>query len=183
MRVEVLDPLSDTGSNDASGDVLGDVDIGDPAVCSPLEPLVGASSRSRNGFLLLLGEVKGFDRPMVANFCPLSTSSVPLVWLALMKGLVNGLVTMGMLSVKIVSFWTPAFPFWEKWVTLIGSWRLEIGALEAVEVGGRTVGWSGVDRVERSSRLEGWVEAGSSVSRSSRLEEGGWRFRVSLSPP
>ena len=178
LRVEVLDPLSETGSNEASGDVLGDVDMGEPAVCSPL--VVGASSRSRKGFLLLLGELKGLERPMVANFWPLSTSSVPLVVPALMNGLVKGLVPIGILSVKIVSFWTPAFPFCEKCVTLIGSCRLDWVAVELA--GGRTTGCSGVDSVDSSSRLEGWL-GGSSVSRSSRLEVGDSRLRVSLSPP
>lgn len=32
LRVVVLDPLSDTGSSEASGDVLGDVDIGEPVL-------------------------------------------------------------------------------------------------------------------------------------------------------
>lgn len=43
-------------------------------------------------------------------------------------------------------------------------------------------GARGADRVDNSSRLEGWVEAGSSVSRSIRFPLVP-KFRVSLSPP
>ncbi len=43
-------------------------------------------------------------------------------------------------------------------------------------------GARGADRVDSSSRLEGWVDAGSSVSRSIRFPLAP-RFRVSLSPP
>ena len=71
LRVE-QEPLSETGSSEASGDVAGDVDMGEPAPMAPFvpPPIVPSlpSSRSRTGFLLRLGEVKGLERPIVANF-------------------------------------------------------------------------------------------------------------------
>jgi len=106
FNVEVLDPLSETGSSEASGDVLGDVDIGDPADLS-VEPCTG-SSRSRNGFLLLFGDVKGLDLPMVANLCSLARSSSLAGWV--MNGLVKGLIA-AWVSVNKVSFCTPVRPF------------------------------------------------------------------------
>ena len=160
------------------------VDIGDGEVAGwttgwlGMVGATGASSRSRNGFLLLLGEVKGLDLPIVANFC---------VWLAVsdcdwevegdvlvvvvgrvggatkfpMKGLVlliallavSGAVVVGgaetpelrKLSEKRVSLWSPAIPFSEKWVTLMGRDTLE--------------GERGVARVamlERRSMFAGW---------------------------
>lgn len=52
-----------------------------------------------------------------------------------------------------------------------------------VDAGVETVqGARGADRVDSSSRLEGWVDAGNSVSRSIRFPLAP-RFRVSLSPP
>ena len=74
----MLESLSDVGSNDASGELLGDpVDIGEGEAGAGAGALavgtvgaVGASNRSRNGFLLLLGDEKGFVLPIVANFCP-----------------------------------------------------------------------------------------------------------------
>ena len=50
-------------------------------------------------------------------------------------------------------------------------------------VGGAGVGARGVVRAESSWRLEGWVEAGSSESRSMRFGSEAARLRVSLSPP
>ena len=187
LRVEVLDPLSETGSSEASGDVPGDVDIGEPEVgCSP-NTWLETSRRSRNGFLLLFEYENGLDRPMVANLWPLlSTFDV------LMKGLVKGLVVgfiMERASENSVSFCNPANPFWEKWVMLTGRWegfsgadRFESGVSGevSVEVGVRLdvkvrlftpdpragLGTMGVERAERSSRLEGWVETGRTESRS-----------------
>lgn len=117
LRVDVLEPLSETGSKDASGEVPGEVDIGDPAVSSvPAD----VSSRSRNGFLLLFGDVNGLERPMVANFWPLFMSSAVVA--VVMNGLVKGFVAgTEKESENKVSFWIPAKPFWEKWVTLTGS--------------------------------------------------------------
>ena len=81
----LLESLSEVGSSEASGELLGDpVDIGDgedgAGALTPVTPLlplelgtvgaVGASSRSKNGFLLLFGEENGFVLPIVANFCP-----------------------------------------------------------------------------------------------------------------
>jgi len=66
--------LSEVGSNEASGELVGDpVDMGDTeagtgAGATGTVGAVGASSLSKNGFLLLFGEEKGFVRPMVANF-------------------------------------------------------------------------------------------------------------------
>merc|ERR1719309_1239571 len=112
------------------------------AVVGTVGPLI-TSSLSKNGFLLLLGDVKGFDRPIVANFWPLLLlSSVPVarlllafvVWVVdaavLMNGFVNGFVVDDLmplpcvpkLSENNVSFCTPASSFWEKWVTLTGNW-------------------------------------------------------------
>ena len=104
----MLDPLSETGSSEASGDVLGDVDIGDPADLSAGADGCAAvgSSRSRNGFLLLLGEVKGLERPMVANFWSSTVAAFASSSLAVgapRKGLVKGLVE-AWLSVNRVSF-------------------------------------------------------------------------------
>ena len=189
FNVEVLDPLSETGSSEASGDVLGDVDIGDPADLS-VEPCTG-SSRSRNGFLLLFGDVKGLDLPMVANLCSLARSSSLAGWV--MNGLVKGLIA-AWVSVNKVSFCTPVRPFWEKYVTLMGSCcccccevestRLVSGDTRGpLVVGGAGVGARGVVRAESSWRLEGWVEAGSSESRSMRFGSEAARLRVSLSPP
>jgi len=79
LSVEVLESLSDVGSKDASGELLGDpVDMGegDDAGAGAAElGTVGAagaepSRRSKNGFLLLLGDENGFVLPIVANFCP-----------------------------------------------------------------------------------------------------------------
>lgn len=48
----------------AWGEVVGEPwDIGESAV-------VGGDTESRNGFFDLVGEEKGLDRPIVANFCP-----------------------------------------------------------------------------------------------------------------
>ena len=80
LSVEVLESLSDVGSKDASGELLGDpVDIGEGedgagAGVGMLEDgtvgAVGASNRSKKGFLLLLGDENGLVLPIVANFCP-----------------------------------------------------------------------------------------------------------------
>ena len=81
----LLESLSDVGSREASGELLGDpVDMGEgdegAGAVTPVTPLltvvpgtvgaVGASSRSKNGFLLLFGDENGFVLPIVANFCP-----------------------------------------------------------------------------------------------------------------
>ena len=141
----------------------------------------GASSRSRNGFLLLLGEVKGLDLPIVANFCVWFAVSdcdwevegevlvgvgvvgtvggatkfpmkgfVLLIALLAVSGaaaVVGGAETpeLRKLSEKRVSLWSPAIPFSEKWVTLMGRETLE--------------GERGVARVamlERRSMFAGW---------------------------
>ena len=185
LRVEVLESLlSDVGSKDASGELLGEpVDIGDGEAGAGAGQLgtvgaVGASSRSRNGFLLLLGEEKGLVRPIVANFCPeLKGLFSSCVWAAAgarsgaaalggelggtlgaaTKFAVKGLVLAAVagpaagvstpavpaagcrkVSEKSVSRWSPASPFSEKCVTLMGSETLE--------------GESGVSRLEMVSR-------------------------------
>ena len=189
LRVEVLESLlSDVGSKDASGELLGEpVDIGDgEAGAGQLGTVgaVGASSRSRNGFLLLLGEEKGLVRPIVANFCPeLKGLFSSCVWaaagarsgaaalggelggtlgaatklavkglvLAAVAGAAAGVSTPAVpavpavpaagwrkVSEKSVSRWSPASPFSEKCVTLMGSETLE--------------GESGVSRLEMVSR-------------------------------
>ena len=188
LRVEVLESLlSDVGSKDASGELLGEpVDIGDGEAGAGAGQLgtvgaVGASSRSRNGFLLLLGEEKGLVRPIVANFCPeLKGLFSSCVWaaagarsgaaalggelggtlgaatkfavkglvLAAVAGAAAGVSTPAVpavpaagwrkVSEKSVSRWSPASPFSEKCVTLMGSETLE--------------GESGVSRLEMVSR-------------------------------
>ena len=185
LRVEVLESLlSDVGSKDASGELLGEpVDIGDGEAGAGAGQLgtvgaVGASSRSRNGFLLLLGEEKGLVRPIVANFCPeLKGLFSSCVWaaagarsgaaalggelggtlgaatkfavkglvLAAVAGAAAGVSTPAVpaagcrkVSEKRVSRWSPASPFSEKCVTLMGSETLE--------------GESGVSRLEMVSR-------------------------------
>ena len=74
LRVEVLESLlSEVGSRDASGELLGEpVDMGEGEAGAGAGTVgaVGASSRSRNGFLLLFGDENGFVLPIVANFCP-----------------------------------------------------------------------------------------------------------------
>ena len=85
LRVEELESVSDVGSREASGELLGDpVDIGEGEAAGWLVGggveaaggrtggTMGATGASRNGFLLLLGEVKGLDLPMVANFGPVA---------------------------------------------------------------------------------------------------------------
>ena len=85
LRVEELESVSDVGSREASGELLGDpVDMGEGEAAGWLVVEVveaaggrtggtmGATGASRNGFLLLLGEVKGLDLPMVANFGPVA---------------------------------------------------------------------------------------------------------------
>ena len=73
FKVDELESVSDVGSKEASGELLREpVDIGEGDVAGWLGGMVGAtgaSRRSRNGFLLLLGDVNGLDLPMVANFC------------------------------------------------------------------------------------------------------------------
>ena len=73
FKVDELESVSDVGSREASGELLREpVDIGEGDVAGWLGGMVGAtgaSRRSRNGFLLLLGDVNGLDLPMVANFC------------------------------------------------------------------------------------------------------------------
>lgn len=74
LRVDVLESLlSDVGSREASGELLGDpVDMGDGEAGAGAGTVgaAGASRRSRNGFLLLFGDENGFVRPIVANFWP-----------------------------------------------------------------------------------------------------------------
>ena len=73
FKVDELESVSDVGSKEASGELLREpVDIGEGDVAGWLGGMVGAtgaSRRSRNGFLLLFGDVNGLDLPMVANFC------------------------------------------------------------------------------------------------------------------
>jgi len=94
-----------------SGPLSGDVDIGS----TPSTPTPPISSLSRKGFLLLLGDVKGLDRPIVANFC-----------LELMGGsgcrkglVVKGLVLEPALAVESVSV-VPVFTA-VMWVCLLSS--------------------------------------------------------------
>ena len=70
--MDVLESFSEFGSKEASGELLGEpVDIGEPgAGAGAVVAGGGTSRRSRKGFLLLFGEEKGFDRPIVANFWP-----------------------------------------------------------------------------------------------------------------
>ena len=82
MRVEELESVSEVGSREASGELLRDpVDIGEGEAAGWLGAAgggktggtmgaTGTSRRSKNGFLLLLGELKGLDLPMVANLGP-----------------------------------------------------------------------------------------------------------------
>lgn len=77
LSVEVLESalLSEVGSSEASGELLGDpVDMGETedagTVGAGTVGAGGASKRSKNGFLLLFGEENGLVRPIVANFCP-----------------------------------------------------------------------------------------------------------------
>ena len=85
----MLESLSDVGSKDASGELLGDpVDMGegDDAGAGAAElGTVGAagaepSRRSKNGFLLLLGDENGFVLPIVANFCPVLNGLLFLIF-------------------------------------------------------------------------------------------------------
>lgn len=68
--MDVLESFSEFGPREASGELLGEpVDIGEPgAGTGAVVGWGGTSRRSRKGFLLLLGEENGFDRPIVANF-------------------------------------------------------------------------------------------------------------------
>lgn len=71
FSADVLESVSEFGSKEASGELLGEpVDIGEPGAGAAVGSGGGTSKRSRNGFLLLLGEENGLDLPMVANFCP-----------------------------------------------------------------------------------------------------------------
>ena len=82
LRVEELESVSEVGSREASGELLRDpVDIGEGEAAGWLGAAgggntggtmgaTGTSRRSKNGFLLLLGELKGLDLPMVANLGP-----------------------------------------------------------------------------------------------------------------
>lgn len=82
LRVEELESVSEVGSREASGELLRDpVDMGEGEAAGWLGTAAGGntggtmgatgtSRRSKNGFLLLLGELKGFDLPMVANLGP-----------------------------------------------------------------------------------------------------------------
>lgn len=71
FSADVLESVSEFGSKEASGELLGEpVDIGEPGAGAAVDTGGGTSRRSRNGFLLLLGEENGLDLPMVANFCP-----------------------------------------------------------------------------------------------------------------
>lgn len=74
FKVEELESVSEVGSREASGELLRDpVDIGEGDVAGWLTGRLGgtggATGASRNGFLLLFGDVNGLDLPMVANFC------------------------------------------------------------------------------------------------------------------
>ena len=82
LRVEELESVSEVGSREASGELLRDpVDMGEGEAAGWLGTAAGGntggtmgatgtSRRSKNGFLLLLGELKGLDLPMVANLGP-----------------------------------------------------------------------------------------------------------------
>jgi len=105
------------GSRDPSGEALGEVDMGDPA----LDRGDGSSSLSKNGFLLLSGFVKGLERPIVENVCSLFLVGME----ELRKGLVGARAALGLLlvlatasllllanvSVNRVSLCTPETPF------------------------------------------------------------------------
>lgn len=70
FSADVLESVSEVGSNEASGELLGEpVDIGEPGAGAAVGA-GGTSRRSRKGFLLLFGEENGLDLPMVANFWP-----------------------------------------------------------------------------------------------------------------
>lgn len=198
LRVEELESVSEVGSREASGELLRDpVDMGEWEAAGWLGTAgggntggtmgaTGTSRRSKNGFLLLLGELKGLDLPMVANLGPawlvvsdcdwggelLEVWEVVVVAVVVEVGEVGAtkLATKGLvlvrallavsvawlvagteapaelrkLSVKRVSLWSPAIPFSEKWVTLMGSDTLE------GERGGARVAI-----LESRSRLEG----------------------------
>ena len=58
---------STVGSMLAGGELVGEpVDIGESTVVE----VVGGTTGSRKGFFDLVGEEKGLERPMVANFWP-----------------------------------------------------------------------------------------------------------------
>ena len=63
-----------TGSMLASGVFVGEpvVDIGESVVdvIVGCVAVVGGTTGSKNGFFDFVGEEKGLDRPIVANFCP-----------------------------------------------------------------------------------------------------------------
>lgn len=68
LSAGLLESVSELGSKEASGELLGElVDMGESGA-GAAGGCGGTSRRSRNGFLLLFGDEKGLDRPMVANF-------------------------------------------------------------------------------------------------------------------
>ena len=61
-----------TGSMLASGELVGEpvVDIGESVVVDVIVVVIGGNTGSKNGFFDFVGEEKGLDRPIVANFWP-----------------------------------------------------------------------------------------------------------------
>ena len=61
-----------TGSMLASGEFVGEpvVDIGESVVDGCIAVVIGGTTGSKNGFFDFVGEEKGLDRPIVANFWP-----------------------------------------------------------------------------------------------------------------
>ena len=65
-----------TGSMLASGELVGEpvVDIGESVVVDVIGGcivvVIGGNTGSKNGFFDFVGEEKGLDRPIVANFWP-----------------------------------------------------------------------------------------------------------------
>lgn len=98
-----------------------------PSVTEELPLAVGVgivgmlSNLSRKGFLLLLGDVNGLDRPMVANFCPLLSALFLFLLFSSMEVLMKGFV------VEVVVDVTPPVPalVMEKGFVIEGGFSLD----------------------------------------------------------
>ena len=175
-----LASMRGAGSRLVSGELLGEpVDMGESTAGTLLDGTTG----SRNGFFDLVGDEKGLERPMVANFWP---AKGLLAWPGeevnvefgegvgrkdeeveggtkfCVKGLVVLLLTvlhcsaLGR-SLNRVSLCTPACPLEEKWVTETGR---------------------SIVREERSSRLLGVEAGGGDSTWGRRKEDGGSGSRI-----
>lgn len=77
------------------------------------------SNLSRKGFLLLLGDVNGLDRPMVANFCPLLSALFLFLLFSSIEVLMKGFV------VVVVDVVTPPALVIEKGFVTEGAFNLD----------------------------------------------------------